>query len=163
MCKKVWQGEVIIKTLHYITLYCCMVTFPLWKLSISSVVSALTWLSFVTFLICSERSLQEENKIVIHTARSLSGLLTKTVICIVLKVWRHKQKGKTYKNTAYVFSFCKIHDADKPRSYWKISNSQQKKGKYGNKNLLVSAALADTQLYWLVMKWELIRGEHDNV
>lgn len=49
--------------LAYLTLYCCRVTCPFWKLSISSVFSALTWFSFVTFLICSERSLQDKNKL----------------------------------------------------------------------------------------------------
>lgn len=47
---------------HLNTLYCCRVTCPLWKLSIISVFSALAWLSFVTFLICSDRSLQRKRE-----------------------------------------------------------------------------------------------------
>lgn len=53
------ESFIIIIIIIGITLYCWRVTCPFWKLSISSVFSALTWLSLVTSLICSDRSLWE--------------------------------------------------------------------------------------------------------
>lgn len=48
--------------LNGVTLYCARVTCPLMKLIISSVFSALVWISMVTFFICSDRSLRTENE-----------------------------------------------------------------------------------------------------
>lgn len=93
------QREMIAraKSIALGTLYCCSVTWPLWKLSMSSVLSARTWTSFVTALICSDRSLEQQMDVSAHvqpgpdhSSRIRKQLLFMSLIRCVIETWQKR-------------------------------------------------------------------------